>query len=124
MKKNCLFVFLLFLMLNPVFLAAQGVGVNNSGQPAHPSSGLDVNFSDKGMLVPRLTDAQRNTITNPAEGLLIFNITTNCFNFFRTGIWFELCGNCIAPPLPVAANSGPICAGDTLFLPPVRFPER
>jgi PKD repeat protein len=95
---------------------AQGVGINNAGQSAHPSAGLDVDFSDKGVLVPRLTDAQRNAISNPANGLLIFNTTTNCFNFFKSGIWFELCGNCISPPTPTVSTNAPVCEGDTLKL--------
>jgi hypothetical protein len=94
----------------------QGIGVNPSGASPHPSSGLDVDFTDKGMLVPRLSDAERNALSNPAEGLLIFNTTTKCFNVFAYSIWMELCPDCINPPAPVAGNSGAVCEADTLFL--------
>lgn len=97
-------------------LHAQGVAVNNSGQQADSSAIFDVSSSDKGMLVPRLTNAQRNAISNPADGLLIFNTTTNCFNFYRAGLWFELCGNCVMPYVPVVSSNSPVCEGDTLKL--------
>lgn len=94
----------------------QGTGINNSGNPPDPSAGLDVSFSDRGVLVPRLSNTERNAIVNPANGLLIFNTTTNCFNFYRGGNWFELCGNCIAPPTPVASSNGNVCSGDSIKL--------
>lgn len=35
--------------------------------------------SDKqGFLPPRMTDAERDAITSPADGLIIFNTTENC----------------------------------------------
>lgn len=111
--------FLLFLLLSCVVISLfgqSGVGINPTGAPANSSAGLDVDFNNKGMLVPRLTDAERNAISNPANGLLIFNISTNCFNFYRSNLWYELCGNCIIPNPPVASNGGNICAGDTIFL--------
>jgi hypothetical protein len=33
--------------------------------------------SNKGLLLPRMTTAQRNVITSPAKGLMIYNTTTN-----------------------------------------------
>jgi len=40
---------------------------------------LDVKSTVKGMLVPRMTAAQRANINNPATGLLIFSTTNNQF---------------------------------------------
>lgn len=39
--------------------------------------------TDKGILIPRMTTAQRDAIGSPATGLLIFNTTTNRFEFFE-----------------------------------------
>ena len=47
--------------------------------------------TDKGMLIPRMTTAQRDAISSPATGLLIFNTTTNLFEFFET-IWRAIGG--------------------------------
>src|SRR5438046_2847326 len=66
---------------------AQGVGINPFANPADPSAMLDVSGASKGVLINRMTTAQRNTITNPALSLLIFNTTTNCFESYISGAW-------------------------------------
>ncbi|MEI6766074.1 MAG: glycine-rich protein [Bacteroidota bacterium] len=104
------------LLCGSSVLNAQGVAVNTSGSQADPSSMLDVNSNTKGVLISRMTTAERNAITAPAEGLTIFNTDTKCFNFFRNNGWYEWCGNCIAPAAPLAGNNGPLCAGSTLNL--------
>ena len=69
----------LFALLTLSFGAiAQGVGINETGAAPDASAGLDVDFSNKGFLPPRMTSAQRNTISNPAKGLMVYNITLNC----------------------------------------------
>ncbi|MEI6764438.1 MAG: PKD domain-containing protein [Bacteroidota bacterium] len=107
-------LFILFLFSETTY--SQGVAVNVSGLPADSSAIFDANSNNQGVLVPRMTTAERNAITNPAIGLLIFNKTTNCFNFYKAGGWYELCGNCVQPPSPVAGSNSPRCAGDTLKL--------
>lgn len=42
------------------------------------SSILDVSSNDKGVLFPRMTTAQRDGISNPVEGLVIYNIKEHC----------------------------------------------
>lgn len=56
-----------------------GIGTTNPD----PSSILHIQPStdDKGLLIPRLTTGDRNTITTPANGLLIFNTTINNFEY-------------------------------------------
>lgn len=57
-------------------MLGQNVGINSNGSLPDQSAGLDVNFSNKGMLIPRvsLTSAVDNaTIPNPAHSLLVFN---------------------------------------------------
>ncbi|MEI6767131.1 MAG: hypothetical protein WCM76_15985 [Bacteroidota bacterium] len=95
---------------------SQGTAITPNGAPPDPSAMFQVSSPDKGVLVPRMTDGGRDSIINPADGLLIYNITTKCFNFFKNSSWFELCGNCVYPPLAVVANSGPVCAGGTINL--------
>jgi hypothetical protein len=41
------------------------------------SAALDITSSTKGLLIPRMATNERNVITNPATGLLIFNTTLN-----------------------------------------------
>ena len=47
-------------------------------QTGNPTAILDLQSTDKGLLIPRLTSDERSAITNPAPGLMIFNTTLNC----------------------------------------------
>ncbi|KMQ69184.1 hypothetical protein ACM39_03495 [Chryseobacterium sp. FH2] len=56
---------------------------------------LDVASSTKGVLLPRLTTEQRDAIpATLANGLLIYNVSTNCFNYYDSTAskWLSLCG--------------------------------
>ena len=64
-------IFLLLpVLFSVVYGYAQNVGIGTANPNA--SAMLDVTSTTKGVLVPRMTQAQRNAITNPATGLLIF----------------------------------------------------
>lgn len=57
---------------------SQGVGINETGTNPDPSAILDVESTDKGFLPPRMTTAQRDGITSPANGLVVYNIDADC----------------------------------------------
>ena len=65
---------------------AQGIAVNSTGASADSSAMMDVSSTTKGLLIPRMTTAQRNSISNPASSLLIFNTSTNNFEYYD-GSW-------------------------------------
>ena len=53
---------------------AQNVSISPTGNAPDNSAALDIrDFTNKGVLIPRLTTAQRNAIPSPANSLLIFN---------------------------------------------------
>jgi len=62
------------------------------GIPTTPSSSavLEASSTTQGFLPPRMTTTQRNGINNPADGLIIFNTTTNFINVFFLGQWHQL----------------------------------
>ena len=72
--KNLL-LFITLFMLSVLSGNAQ-VGINMDNSPADPSAILDAKSTSKGFLIPRMTFDQRNAITNPAEGLIVY--CTNC----------------------------------------------
>jgi uncharacterized protein (TIGR02145 family) len=72
--RNC--IHLLVTLMISVSGIAQ-VGISTDGLPPDGSSMLDVRSTTKGMLVPRMTAAQRNAISSPATGLLIFCTDNN-----------------------------------------------
>jgi len=79
MKKR--FLILAAIMFVVIQLLAQ-VGINTDGSDPDPSAGLDVKFNNKGLLPPRMTTLQRNSIQNPAAGLTIYNTDVNCIEFY------------------------------------------
>ena len=81
-------VCLLFLGCLISFTAyAQNVGINPTGTNPDPSAMLDVVSTDKGMLIPRMSSAQRAGIGSPATGLLVFDTDANGFMFYNGTQW-------------------------------------
>ncbi len=66
------------------------VAINTDGSAVNTSAMLDVVSTDKGMLVPRMTTAQRTVIAAPATGLLVFDTNTNGFWFHNGTSWSNL----------------------------------
>ncbi|MFM9827031.1 ice-binding family protein [Flavobacterium sp.] len=78
MKKISCFLILVFFLV-PLFVGAQvGIGTVNPD----PSALLELYSNSAGLLVPRMTTAERDVIVAPAVGLLIYNTSTSNFNFF------------------------------------------
>jgi microcystin-dependent protein len=83
-------------ILTPGFLLisylcfAQSASITSDGSNAHPSAMLDVKSTNKGMLVPRMTTAQRTAIASPAKGLLVFDNDTGDFWFYNGIAWTSL----------------------------------
>ena len=48
---------------------------------------LDLTSTTKGLLLPRMTTPQRNAISSPVSGLLIYNTTTNKLNVYTASSW-------------------------------------
>ncbi len=51
---------------------SKAVSINTTDTPPHPSSILDIQSENKGVLIPRVTQANRPA--NPADGLIIYQI--------------------------------------------------
>jgi hypothetical protein len=109
MKKHIVSV-ILFLFVS--FRLFAQLGVNNPSPD--PSAVLDVKSNSKGLLIPRMTTAERNAINTPANGLQIFNITTNCLEIFANSLWQSIGCACTSKPkispiaLQTIANSSQI----------------
>jgi uncharacterized protein (TIGR02145 family) len=88
------FSMLVCIVLFATIATAQNIAINTTGDTAHPSALLDLQSTEKGLLPPRMTAAQRNAISNPGVGLIIYNLSSNCLNTFDGTQWKENCGNC------------------------------
>jgi hypothetical protein len=77
-----------------VMLQAQNVGISEIFTVPDPSAILDINSIDKGLLIPRMSEVERDSIHNPATGLLIFQTDNDPFFYYYTGTqWKKLCCN-------------------------------
>jgi hypothetical protein len=70
-------------------LVAQSVAISNSGAyTAESSAMLDVSSTEKGILAPRMTAAQKAAISSPATGLLIYQTDeTAGFYYYDGSSW-------------------------------------
>lgn len=75
-----------------VELKAQSFSINTDGSTAHASALLDVKSTSKGVLIPRMSKTERNAITSPANGLLIFQTSPDSigFHYYSEGNWLWL----------------------------------
>ena len=76
----------------------QSLSVNSTGAAADASAQLDVSATDKGMLVPRMTTAQRTAIGTPATGLLVYDSNTAGFWFYNGAAWQGICSGMAGTP--------------------------
>jgi len=86
--KKALFTLILPLLLTTSSLYARMV-VNTDGTMSEPSVMPDVKSDWAGILIPRMTTAQRDAINNPAEGLLVFVTDNSTFYYFNDSNWIE-----------------------------------
>lgn len=83
-KYSILILMLLGLAALP--LSAQ-VGINENGTAPDSSAMLDIESTDKGLLIPRMTTAQRDAIANPATGLMVYVTDGDRFYSFNGTEW-------------------------------------
>jgi hypothetical protein len=86
-----------------LYSRAQSAAITTDGSSADASAMLDVKSTNKGMLVPRMTTAQRTAIVSPAKGLLVFDNDTGDFWFYNGTAWTSLTSGA---PVNVWAKSG------------------
>lgn len=77
------FVFLLQYSM----LSAQSVGIGTTTPNA--SAQLDITSANKGILIPRMTAAQRAAIVSPANGLMVYETTSNSLWVYNGTVWVQ-----------------------------------
>jgi len=95
-------LFFLIILLSSNSNIAQNVGIGNELFTPDSSAILEIRSEDKGTLISRMTTLQRDLIINPAEGLIIFNVSIGCLEYFFNGQWHSNCGTCPTPVSPTA----------------------
>jgi hypothetical protein len=84
-QKLCTFFFLFFFTK----VSAQQIGINTT--TPHASATLDIADTARGILIPRLTALQRDSIYQPAEGLMVYQTDSiRGFWYFSQNKWNHL----------------------------------
>tara|TARA_B100000795_G_scaffold259675_1_gene234849 strand:+ start:3764 stop:5089 length:1326 start_codon:yes stop_codon:yes gene_type:complete len=81
---------LLILSFSNHKISAQSMGISSTSITPDPSSILEMRTTTKGVLIPRMTTAERDLISLPANGLMIYNTSTSRFNFYNGSTWVVL----------------------------------
>lgn len=108
MKMKLQLIIALLIAVNQI--TAQNVGINTTGATPNSKAMLDIDaagMSPKGgLLLPRLTTTERNSITTPIpQSLLIFNSTTLCFEAWSQSSASWVAFGCIGCQLPGAFSA-------------------
>ena len=108
MKNQLLLITLIsVLIINIENLKCQGVAINTTGANADPSAMLDISSSVAGILIPRMLESQKNSISNPATGLMIYQTDgASGFWYFNGTVWTQVSGSTVIPSSCPPANAG------------------
>ena len=79
------FYSVLLIVLVSFNIGFSQVGIGTAVPDA--SAALHIESLDKGVIFPRMTETQRDNILSPAEGLFIYNLDGNCFQFYNGSSW-------------------------------------
>ncbi|MFT3911957.1 MAG: hypothetical protein QM737_21205 [Ferruginibacter sp.] len=99
-------ILLAIFMMGQLFIATAQVGIGTS--TPDNSAALEIKDSARGILIPRLTMAQRLAIQNPAQGLMVYqNDSTKGYWYYEGTKWKNIYGY---------AGNGPVGGKTTLLL--------
>lgn len=119
MKQITLWIIGSMIVLNTT---AQNVGIGTTTPDV--SSKLEINSNNSGLLIPRMTAAQRIAISNPANGLLVYDLDSVAFAYRTGGAWLFLMGtNSKANDWGTTGNAGTNVNNfmGTIDVQPLRF---
>lgn len=90
-------------------VGAGRVGVGTASPDA--SALVDMTSNNKGVLIPRLTTAERDAISSPAIGLQIYNTDCGALNHYNGTCWISVSSPLMYPG-PITTSSTSFCSGD------------
>lgn len=68
---------------------------------------LDLNSNEKGLLLPRLTTTQMNAMSNPTNGMTIYNVEDSLVHYYNDGCWLKAYQkNCNECEFTASVNQG------------------
>jgi hypothetical protein len=99
MSKNLLLV--IVLLISSIALWAQpGIAIAPAPATANPAAMLDITSTNKGLLIPRLSTAQRTAIASVPDGLLVYDSTVKKLMYYNQALasWSLVGGDSLQIP--------------------------
>jgi len=94
MKNYFFYIILISIFaLNSTHSFSQSVGIGETSFEPNKSAALEIRATQKGILIPKLTDQQRNNINTPIEGLLIYQVNLVSGFYYYNGTTWERLGS-------------------------------
>jgi hypothetical protein len=95
--------------LLPYLAFSQSLSINTDGSTADASSILDVKSTTKGLLIPRMSKTEKNSIASPSTGLIIFQNGPDSIGlyFYDGSAWIRMSANNTAWSLTGNAGTDP-----------------
>lgn len=90
MKKHIFTVLVVIITYTTAF--PQNVGINADGSTPNYSAMLDIKSANKGLLIPRMSQEERNAITSPATSLIIYQTDNSSGFYYFEGTWKKVGG--------------------------------
>lgn len=85
MSKNIL-ASIILLLSNIAIWAQPGVAIAPAPATANPAAMLDITSTNKGLLIPRLSTAQRTAIASVPDGLLVYDSTIKKLMYYNQAL--------------------------------------
>ena len=108
--KNVVTFLTLFLFAG-ISVFAQ-VGIKSDNTPPDPSAMLDVQSSNKGMLIPRMTSVLRSAISSPVNGLMVYQTDDVSGVYYYNGTLWQRIGETDGSETKVTAGSNVTVTGN------------
>lgn len=121
MKEIKLYFTATFLFI-VAFGFSQNVGINADGSLPEGSAMLDIKSTSKGLLIPRMTSAQKTAISSPVAGLMVYQTdATAGFYYWNGSAWTQIgsgggSGTVTSVATGIGLTGGPITSTGTISL--------
>lgn len=94
MEMKRIILCLLVVFTYQFVMGQQNVGVGTL--TPNPNAVLEIESNDKGLLIPRLTSAQRNIfglgLTNTENSMLVYDVNDSIFYYWKATVWIPIPG--------------------------------
>jgi len=111
-RQNVCISLLLLFFIGFINISFGQVGINDTSTPPDPSSMLDIESSTKGVLIPRMTEIEKNGISNPSHSLLLYQTDGDTGFYYNSGtplspIWIALASTSSDGPIRIPIDTLP-----------------